>query len=125
MNDDLDWINYRWQIAIEMADTCGSPILEQDQADLTELPEPHRSKIIPFSSLGRGDKSRLIALLLSNLPITREFRDNLADLLKRNNIKRKRGGAGRQIPAYRISTAQITLNCAAEEYYELRQLQKM
>jgi hypothetical protein len=123
MKHDPDWINYRWRIAIEMADTCGPPTPVQDLTDPTELSEL-RSKIVPFTSLGTGDTSQLIKLLLSDLPITREFRDNLADLLKRHTtLKRKKGK--QQTPVYRLSPAEAKLKCAADDYYLLRYVQKM
>jgi hypothetical protein len=67
----------------------------------------------------RGDKSRLIELLRSDMPLPDSSRRYLADLIERYELKRPRGG--RSTPAYDRSGAEAMLLLAKEEIeYERR-----
>jgi hypothetical protein len=65
-----------------------------------------------------GDKSRLVELLQSDMPLPHSSRRFLADLIARHQLKRPRGG--RFTPAYDRSNSEAILLLAKEVYLDER-----
>jgi hypothetical protein len=65
-----------------------------------------------------GDKSRLLELLQSDMPLPHSSRRYLADLIARYELKRPRGG--RATPAYDRSGSEAMLLLAKDAYHDER-----